>query len=171
MQPCAEHRTAAQGQVSAGGARDWTVQCRVVSQKEKETGASKGGAWGSPCQTNGSVGGAMRSEANTHRAQWSSMPMPGRAGATGPSAGLSTATRPVPAEVQTSTQLTCEPCTQARARETVGAKAPNSITHSTSRLSLRSWAVVQVMGKSVLKDELSACARRGRGYDPGAWTQ
>jgi hypothetical protein len=51
----------------------------------------------------------------------------------------------VPAVVHTSVHVTAWPWPQARARETVGASAPNSITQSISQLSLRIGAIVQDM--------------------------
>ena len=53
--------------------------------------------------------------------------------------------RCVPAVVHTSVHGTVLPWPQARARETVGARAPNSITQSISQLSLRIWPIVQDM--------------------------
>jgi hypothetical protein len=72
---------------------------------------------------------------NTHSAQWSTTAMPGFV--VSPE-GASAALRGVPAVVQISIHGTWPPWLQACARETVGASAPSSITHSTSRLSLRS---------------------------------
>ena len=77
----------------------------------------------------------MRSVDSTHNAQWSSTAMPGFE--VSPE-DISAALRSVPTVVQISIHGTWLPWLQARARETVGAKAPSSITHSTSRLSLRS---------------------------------
>jgi hypothetical protein len=77
----------------------------------------------------------MRSVDNTHSAQWSTATMPGFE--VSPESA-SAALRGVLAVVQISIHGTWLPWLQARARETVGAKAPSSITHSTSRLSLLS---------------------------------
>lgn len=77
----------------------------------------------------------MRSVDNTHNAQWSSTAMP--CFVVSPEE-TSAALRSVPAVVQISIHGTWLPWLQARAREIVGASAPSSITHSTSRLSLRS---------------------------------
>jgi hypothetical protein len=77
----------------------------------------------------------MRSVDNTHSAQWSTTAMPGFV--VSPE-GASAALRGVPAVVQISIHGTWLPWLQACARETVGASAPSSITHSTSRLNLRS---------------------------------
>lgn len=51
----------------------------------------------------------------------------------------------MPSVVQTSTQDALRSCAQAWARESVGAKAPSSITASMSRANLRSRTSVQVM--------------------------
>jgi hypothetical protein len=124
-------------QAWAGGARERTVQCRTAKEMGTTALASTGGACGKACHSKADDGGAMRSDDNTHKAQWSRGLIPGAwAGAS--SGVLSSATCRAPSVVQTSTQTAGMPWLQARARETVGAKAPSSITHSTSRLSLRS---------------------------------
>jgi hypothetical protein len=85
----------------------------------------------------------MRSVDNTHNAQWSSTAMP--CFVVSPEE-TSAALRSVPAVVQISIHGTWLPWLQARARESVGAKAASSIVHSINWVSLRSGAEVQVMG-------------------------
>jgi hypothetical protein len=91
----------------------------------------------------------MRSLASTHKAQWSGMMWPGfGTSSVCTSVDAETTTRCVPKVVHTSIPGSAGPWLQARARETVGAKAASSIAHSNHRLSLRSWAEVQVMDGS-----------------------
>jgi hypothetical protein len=146
------------GQEKTGGARDCTAHGRLVSVNACAKTEKTGGACGKPCHTKGCGGGASLSAMSTHRGQWSTTTWSGALWSC-----PDTATLCMPWLVQTSIHVTAvAPCAAARARDTVGAKAPISITASSHQASARRRRRFKTISKHACQQVINAYGHRGR---------